>query len=117
MAKIRFPGSNMAMIAGRINASAGTDAVLTDNDGAATLTRGGTGDYTVTFVDNFNAAPVVTCAVVDATFSTLAEYSMVIQAVATSSVQFNVVLNATNATVTALADMDFHFMVVGSRER
>ena len=109
------------MVAGSIDASAGTDAVLTSADGAATMTRNDAGDYTVTFGAAFLSAPIITATPVDATFSTDETHMVTGVAVNATDVQFNVITTTTNATATdiasALADIDFHFMCVGARNR
>jgi hypothetical protein len=107
----------VGVIAASIDATSGTDAVLTTRDGAASMVRNAAGDYTITFGSSFLSTPVVVATPVDATFSTLAEHSAIVQAVDTDTVQFNIITNATNGTVTALADIDFHFIVVGARNR
>lgn len=107
------------IIAGSV--SAGTDAALTTTDGAASLTRNGAGDFTVTFGQNFNASPVVVANIVDATDSTDEAHSIALASVGTDGVQFNVKTTTTNGTATeilsALADIAFHFIAIGSRNK
>lgn len=106
------------IISGSINGSAATDAVLTSTDGAATLTATGSGVQTVTFGASFNSAPAVTANCVDATFAaTDGPQVVVIAAVSTDAVTFNTATTGGSAANGALADLDFHFMVIGSRNR
>ena len=106
------------IVAGKVD---GTDtAALTSNDGSATLTDNGTGDYTITFGDAFMSVPAVTATVIDAAISTDAAQGVVITAVATGSVQFQTweaVLTGGASTdiANAAGDLDFHFIAVGMR--
>lgn len=104
---------------GLIDASNGTDAVLAGNDGSATLTRDGTGQYTVTFGDAFVSAPHVTANCVDATFATTEVHGVTLRAVSTASAAFDIYTSTTNGTATdilsALADIDFQFVAIGTR--
>jgi len=109
----------MHIVSGSVSAS-GT-AALTTNDGSATLTDNGTGDFTVTFGDAFVAAPVVVACPVDATFSTDAAVGVAVKVIATNSVQFNCweadVEGATATDITnAAADISFQFIAVGYRD-
>ena len=94
-------------------------ASITSNDGSATLTDNGTGDYTVTFGDAFLSVPAVSATVIDATISTAAAQGIVITAVATGSVQFQTwqttLATAGTDIVNAATDLDFHFIAVGMR--
>jgi hypothetical protein len=103
------------LVAGRVTASAGTDAVLTSNDKSLTLTRTAAGDYTINFGEPFVAAPFVAVAVVQPTFSTASAYSAQLVAVATNSVQVNIYSVTGTTVLGALADLDFHFHAVGKR--
>lgn len=104
------------IVYGVIDASNGTDAVYTGNDGSVTLARGGTGDYTVTFGQAFLSAPVITGAVVDATFAaTDGAHVVELAAVAAGSVQFRILDTGGSAADGAVADLDFHFIAVGKR--
>lgn len=115
-------GGQTSAISGSINGSAGTDAVLTTSDGAASLTVNGTGDFTVTFGSSFLSTPVVVATPVDATFATTESHSVTVQAVSTASVQFNVVTLTQAAgtdaqDLSALADIDFAFVAIGARNK
>lgn len=101
------------VIAGKMTASAGTDAVVTSNDKSLTAAQNAAGDYTITFGEPFNAAPFVTCTPVNATFATTKQKTCELVSVATNS--FRVSLVDRNGTLTALTDQDFHFIVVGKR--
>ena len=95
-------------------------ASISSNDGSATLTDNGTGDYTVTFGKAFLSAPTVTATPVVATFSTDAADGVSVVAVDTTSVQFNysqpVLIGATASdTANALADGIFTFTAMGLR--
>lgn len=109
------------ILSGSINGSQGTDAVLTTSDGAATLTATGSGVQTVTFNHSFNSTPIVCANIVDATFATTEAHGVAIQAVSTDAVTFHTHTSTTNGTatdiLTAAADLDFHFMVMGVRNR
>lgn len=107
-----------AVISGSINGSAGTDAVLTSSDGAATLTATGSGVQTVTFGASFNSAPVVTGNAIDDTYAATDGVVVVqIAAVSTDAVTFNTATTGGSAANGALADLDFHFVVIGARNR
>lgn len=107
------------IVEGQVSAS-GT-AALTTRDGAATLTDNGTGDFTITFGQSFLSTPTVVANIVDATDATTEAHSVAITAVDSDSVQFAVKTTTTNGTATdilsALADIDFHFMAIGARNR
>ena len=109
---------NYQVSAGKVAASAGT---LTTNDGSASIADNGTGDFTITFGHAFLSAPFVTANIVDPTDSTDAAHSVAIAAVTATDVQFNVKTTVTNGTATdivsALADVDFHYMAIGKRDR
>jgi pyruvate/2-oxoglutarate/acetoin dehydrogenase E1 component len=85
------------------------------------MTRNGTGDYTITFGANFRSAPVVTANPIDATFATTEVHSVTVESVSTASAAFTVVTTTTNGTATdilsAAADIDFNFVIIGSRDR
>ena len=118
MANWLLDGGNVSLLSGSIDASAGSGAVLTTSDGAATMVRGGTGDYTVTFVSDFLSAPVVVGNVVDATFAaTDGAHVVEIASVATTDVAFRVIDTGGSAADGAVADLDFHFVVIGKRNR
>ena len=110
-----------SILTGTINGSQGTDAVLTSSDGAATLTATGSGVQTVTFGASFNSSPTVTACVVDATLSTDEVHGITITSVSTDAVTFTTTTTTTNGVateiLTAAADLDFHFTVMGSRNR
>ena len=109
---------DFSILAGSVDASQATDAVLTTADGAATLTRGGVGDYTITFGAAFRAAPVAFGSVVDATFAaTDGAHVVEIAAVAATDIQFRILDTGGSAANGAVADLDFHFVVMGSRNR
>lgn len=101
------------VIAGKMTASAGTDAVVTSNDRSLTASQTATGDYTITFGDPFLAAPFVICTAVNPTAATTKQKTCELVSVATNS--FRVSLVDRNGTLTALTDSDFHFIVVGKR--
>lgn len=109
------------LVAGKVTASAGTAAVLTSNDGSATLTRVAAGEYTVTFGDAFLTAPVVTGTSLKAfgTATTSTDVVVVmIEAVSTSAVTFNLfdVVGVATATTGDQSDAaDFHFVAFGLR--
>ena len=111
------------IVRGIINGSTGTDAVISSgNDGSVSLTATGGGVQTLTFDPVFNAAPAVFANVVDAAISTDAAQGVVITSSATNAVTFQTweaVLTGGAATdiANATADLDFHFLVVGSRNR
>lgn len=108
------------IVSGVINATAGTAAVLTSNDGSATLTRNAAGDYTVTFGDAFLSTPVVTTQCLDATLSTLAGPFCNLISSATNAARITIIDEARSVVGTgvarALADAgDIHFIAVGMR--
>jgi len=102
------------LVSGSVTASAGTDAVLTCNDQSAVLTRTAAGDYTVTFGEPFIATPYSVATPVRATFATTAGISAEVYSLATNAVKFNIISKGT-ATVCALSDTDFQFLVIGKR--
>lgn len=116
-----------SILAGTINGSQGTDAVLTSGDGAATLTATGSGVQTVTFGAGFNSSPIISATILDAALDTDALHGVTITSIATdaeglySAVTFTTTTTTTNATatdiLTAAADLDFHFTVMGPRNR
>ena len=109
------------ILAGSINGSGGTDAVLTSEDGAASLTVNGTGDFTVDFGHDFPSSPVV----IANAASTLATEGILIQyELATdtdtseyATVTFNVLGMASATDAFAATDVDFSFAVLGKRAR
>lgn len=104
------------LVAGKFTATAGTAAALTSNDNSATLTRGGTGDYTVNFGEAFAVAPTVVASIVDATFATTHANSVTLVSVTTAAAQFNIVTEEAAGTESALADAgDVHFVAIGPR--
>jgi len=124
MALAALDDGHTAIIAAQIDGT-GT-AAITTSDGAATLTDNGTGDYTVTFGSNFLSAPTVVATVIDATYATTDQPAIVILSVATDAVRFNCMMHvdhtgagtdATTLSVGALADMDFHMVAIGKRNR
>jgi hypothetical protein len=110
-----------SLVTGSVTVSAGTDAALTSNDGSASLTRNAAGNYTVTFGHAFLSAPVVTANAL-LTVGTATEYAtdaigVVIDAVATNSLEFNVI-DVTDATTNGLLvdTGTVHFMAFGLRD-
>jgi len=77
--------------------------------------------FAVTFGASFNSSPTVTACVVDATLSTDEVHGITITSVSTDAVTFTTTTTTTNGTateiLTAAADLDFHFTVMGSRNR
>lgn len=105
-----------SIVSGSIDGSNATDAALTSTDGAATMTRTDTGDFTVTFGAAFNSAPIVTASITGAVVATEAQTVQIITTAATD-VTFTT-LNTSGTTVAvAAADLDFAFMAIGSRNR
>ena len=106
------------IVAGSVTGSSGTDAAITSQDGSLTLTVGGTGDFTITFGSAFLSAPVVVGNVVDATYAaTDGPHVVEIAAVAATDVQLRIVDAGGSAADGAVADLDFHFMAIGKRNR
>lgn len=109
------------VVTGKITASAGTDAALTSNDGSASLTRNATGNFTVTFGQPFLSAPIVTASPV-LTVTPTDGYGtdmigVVVDAIATNSVELNVVDMSDATTNGDLSDAGtITFIAVGMRD-
>jgi hypothetical protein len=107
------------VVTASVNAVAGTDAVVTTNDGSVTLTRDAAGDYTLTFGDAFLSTPTVIAQTVDATFATTAAHVATVLSSATNTAHINIITVTTNGTATdilsALADINFSVIAVGLR--
>ena len=112
-----------AVISGKVDASSGTDAVLTTTDGAASMSRAAAGEYTITFGQNFNSAPVVVATPVISIGTATASTDVVVcslESVTVSdfTIQLLDVVGGTDATDGVQSDAaDFHFIVIGSRNR
>lgn len=109
------------ILAGSINGSSGTDAVLTSYDGAASLTVNGTGDYTVDFGHDFPSSPVVTANVASTvvTEGYLVQYELATDTDTGeyATVTFNTLGMADATSAFAATDLDFSFTVMGKRVR
>ncbi len=103
------------VVTGSITISAGTDAVLTCNDGSAVLSRTAAGDYTVTFGEPFASTPVAVCSAVE-TFATTTSFISHIVSQSTAAIRMQVSIVTESATVGALTDTGtLNFIVVGKR--
>ena len=115
MATAALDDGMTAIISGQ-KGGAGTPT-LTTTDGAATISDNGVGDYTINFVAAFNSTPTVVATVIDATVATDAIDTIVIVAVTSTDVQFNTLTTTGTSVLPTAAEIDFHFMVVGKRNR
>ena len=116
MAEAILDSGNVHIVRGSVDASAGTLAVITSPDGAATLTRTAAGNYTINFIAAFRAAPNVTVTAVKANSTTVITSAILVSVAATAAV-VNIVDYTQAATITALADHDFQFIAIGPRNR
>jgi hypothetical protein len=93
---------------------------MTSNDGSASIATVSAGLFTVTFGQPFLSAPVVTCSVVDATWSTDAANGCNVVSVATNTVQIQAWEAVTNGTATDIlnvaTDLPVQFIAVGMRD-
>lgn len=102
---------NLHVVTGKIT---GGDT-LASNDGSATLTDNGTGDWTVNFGQAFLSAPIVTATCVVATVAATDINEVTVESVTATDVTFITRTYTQNATVAAAADININFTAIGLR--